>query len=198
MPMNNKFNLFWHNGYLGFRHRRDAWLKPLCSLLIKWKINASQVTGFRLFLAFSMPILLGWNYWIVVLLMAANLILDGVDGGIARMQGKTSVKGKVYDLVVDNATFLLFGLGLIFWNLVDGFWAAFYLINYLIVIFFNLQYHDLKKDGALMSKSRYVLLLAFLLLAVSGVNWFDYACVFCGMYLFIHNIFLIHLYISEL
>ena len=197
--MNNKrFKLFWHETYLSFRHKRDVWFKPLSSLLLRWKISANQVTSFRLFLAVLTPFLLGWNYWIVVVLMAFNLILDGIDGGMARMQLKSSIKGKVYDHVVDNVTFLLFVLGLIFWNIIDGFWAALYLINYLVVIFFNLQYHDLKKDGALMSKSRYILLLAFLLLTVINVNWLDYACVFCGMYLFTHNVFLIHLYISEL
>lgn len=196
--MNNQFKLFWHKIYISSRHKRDAWLKPISCFLIKLKVTPNHVTGFRLILAFLMPVLLGWNYWLVVLLMVLNLVLDGVDGAIARIQDTSSKKGKAYDLIVDTSTLVFFVLGLIFWNLADGFLAAFYAINYLVVIFFNLQYQDLKKDGVLMSKSRYFVLIAFLLLAVFGINWLDYVFVFSGIYLFVYNFFLIHFYLNDL
>lgn len=188
---------FWDGKYLDFRKVRDSWFKPVSELLLSWNITPNMLTTFRLFLAAIIPVLIGWNYWVVVILMALNLLLDAVDGSMARISKQSTYKGKLYDLITDNLTFVLFLLGLIFWRLSDGFITAFYLVNFIVAIFFGLQFQNLKEDQFVMSQSRYVLLVAFLLLAISGLNWLDYGSLLCGVYLFVCNIFLGHKLISK-
>lgn len=196
--MNNNLKLFWQTAYLKFRLQRDAFFRPLSNFLIKRRITPNQVTVFRLILALIAPVLLGWNYLAVLLLVIINLLLDGVDGSMARISGKSSVKGKVLDLLIDNTGIVLLIFGLIFWHLIDGFWAAIYLVNYLIAIFLNLQVFDFKKDGVIMFKTRHLIFVALAILVIFKLNWFDYVCLFAGIYLLVENLFLAHKLIKNL
>ena len=196
--MKESIRNFWGKTYLSFRQKRDMWLKPACDLLIKYRVSANHVTGFRLFLGLLTPMLLGWNLTVVLILMALNLLLDGIDGGIARISALSSKEGKLFDLFVDHSVFIFFVLGLVYWKLIDGFLAAFYLVNYLIIFFINFQSYNLTSEAALMSKSKYFVLIAFLVLSVFGLNWLDYSCLVAGVYLFVLNIFTVQFYIRKL
>lgn len=81
--------------------------RPFLKILTKLKISANDVTNFRLLLGlFSVYVLfyLYSFYWAGILMVLA-LMLDIVDGALARYQGTASDRGKFLDIFVDGAVY---------------------------------------------------------------------------------------------
>src|SRR5262249_37020051 len=90
---------------------------------------ANQITLFRLAVVAGMPWLFAALPWFgFVALVMALLVLDGVDGWVARSRGEASAFGAALDMETDALTIMLLGL-LLFshhlvgaWVLVAGLW----------------------------------------------------------------------------
>lgn len=85
-------------------------------LLIATKIQADQVTVamFIVGIMGAISILFGW-VWLGFFLVYFNIILDAVDGEVARYRKTFSLRGVYLDLVNHHVTPGLFFLGLTFW-----------------------------------------------------------------------------------
>lgn len=88
-------------------------VEPLISLPGLEKMTPSIITGMACVIGVMiLPLLMyGWNLY-ALLALAVSGYLDTVDGSLARLRGRTSSKGAVYDIVSDRVVEFAIILGL--------------------------------------------------------------------------------------
>jgi phosphatidylglycerophosphate synthase len=106
--------------------------KPITStlgkLFILLHISPSHLTAFRFVLLIAfLPLWIYEHYNIAVSLLAANILLDIVDGDLARMLNTDSDIRKFEDVMVDNIMVIVLPLALIWQGLISGFLGGYYL-----------------------------------------------------------------------
>ena len=111
-----------------FHEARKPITTPICRFFIFLHMNQSHVTGFRFILLVAfLPLWINAYYHIAVLLLAINIILDIVDGDLARILGRDSDIRKFEDVMVDNTMVVIFPLALIWQGLISGVLGAYYM-----------------------------------------------------------------------
>jgi len=169
---------------------RQKALGPLAHYLANHGVTALQVTLFRLLLAIPLFFMVGeWPLW-ACLLILFNFFLDSLDGVIARIQNKASLKGRVLDLCTDNFYIVPFILGLIWTNSLQPFWGAVYLVNMLLNYFMNYLRFGIEVGKFPFSFSKYFFYAALLFYAIWLINVFDLLLIFWAVFLLVDNIFL--------
>ncbi len=86
----------------GQRIRARA-LAPLLKLLSRLSISADLVTGLSLLVGLAAIVMLavGWQ-WAAVVCLVFHVLLDALDGPLARMQGTASPRGSFADTLADQ------------------------------------------------------------------------------------------------
>ncbi len=117
-----------YNGYVS-RHINRKMSEPMARLLANTKVTPNQMTwtAFGIALLSFVSFVLGQNI-IAGLLVQLSSIVDGIDGSLARLKGKTSEFGGFLDSVLDRYADILIVLGLTLWSLSQesypGIWIA--------------------------------------------------------------------------
>ncbi len=117
-----------YNGYVS-RHINRKMSEPMARLLARTKVTPNQMTwaAFGIALMSFISFILGQNI-IGGLLVQLSSIIDGIDGSLARLKGKTSEFGGFLDSVLDRYADILIVLGLTLWSLshesYPGIWIA--------------------------------------------------------------------------
>ena len=175
--------------YFGVLDWRDKYLSGMAKWLISIGITANQLTFFRLFLVIPMVLLISFNLWAVILILALNDLIDGVDGVVARKSKSSSKTGRVLDVTIDNFYVIPLVFGLIWFNQAAPFWAAFYI--YMVTVDFFLNYFRFSFDAGKFpySFSKYFVYLALLIMALGGQNYLDLMFLFWSVVLLILNVY---------
>ena len=117
-----------YNGYVS-RHINRKMSEPMARLLARTAITPNQVTwtAFGIALLSFISFILGQNI-IGGLLVQLSSIVDGIDGSLARLKGKTSEFGGFLDSILDRYADIFIVLGLTLWSLshesYPGIWIA--------------------------------------------------------------------------
>ncbi len=178
--------------YLRIRHYRDSFFSPACAFLAKHNVSAEALSYFGIFCAMGFAVAFAFNLWLALFFLILNLLLDGLDGALARFYSKPSARGAFTDITVDYVSFFIIFLTLLYFKFLDPFWGSLYLINYIVLIFLSiiLNYLEVKVFPVLKSKS--FIYFLFLLFVLSGLNWFDPVLVFFSVYMLVANSFLFY------
>lgn len=100
----------------------------LAQRLIQWGFNANQVTVIGFLIGISaLPLLAFEHYWLALLAILLNRLLDGLDGTIARLT-QTSDRGGFLDIVLDFLFYSAVPLGFALANPAENALAAAVLI----------------------------------------------------------------------
>ncbi len=119
---------FYYQIYNFFRKIRKPFTIPLAKLLQRLNISANFISNFRLFLLLGFFFLWVYDYtYISLILLTINLILDAVDGDLARNNKKASDLGHFQDLIADNFMAIVIALALIWLNLLPKFLGPYYI-----------------------------------------------------------------------
>jgi len=98
-----------------WQRKSEVWRAAIGSPFLKWAkscgLSANQVTVFRLFLAALFPLLILKTFTLALVLIAIAILLDAVDGPIARFSKTDTNQGKTIDILVDQLTFAFLALG---------------------------------------------------------------------------------------
>ncbi len=145
------------------------WTKPLLIALDKLGVSAHFVSFLSLlFGILTIPALMTGKFHLISWLIIGHAIADGLDGALARHQGKASDKGKFIDIFVGNLFVSLLVIGLIFSDLIDPTVGALYiyltlLLEVLMMIYNNSKFYKSEdwlfyaKGGALCHLSKAIL-----------------------------------------
>jgi len=111
---------------------RGKLLSPLLYVLTKAGISPSAVSYAGLFfMLFFIPALS--RPWLAVLVLGAALLMDLIDGPLARFQGNASHAGKFVDMMMDTLVFAIFMTGLAYYTYLNA------IIALLFLFFVNLS-----------------------------------------------------------
>ena len=116
---------------------RGALLRPLLLALVGWGVTPGQVTLLSLLTGLaSCPVYVWGSKSLSFLLLLAHVLLDGVDGPLARLTGRASNRGSFNDSASDQAVVTCHALALAHAG-TAGIWpAGLYLSTYGIVVCF--------------------------------------------------------------
>ena len=172
-----------YDGYIT-RHINRKASEPIAQLLAKTKLTPNQITwaAFGIAVLSFISFILGQNI-IAGLLAQFSSIVDGVDGGLARIKGMSTTFGGFLDSVLDRYADILIVLGLTLWSLSNesypGTWlAGFLAITGTICISYT-RAHIGSKHRHLFDKgfrsiaSRDMRLFLIMLGATSGQGYFS-------------------------
>lgn len=127
--MDNKKNPLYYTlaSYYRIAGFRNKMLKPLTFLLTLLKVTPNMISYSALICMSGFVFLINHNRFLAAAMLAAAVIIDNIDGPLARYQKNASDKGKFVDVCCDQITFALFMIGIIYAGLVNQTIGAVYL-----------------------------------------------------------------------
>lgn len=186
--MNTKKHRQDYKIYLFFLEWRIKILGPVAVFLLKNKLTPNFITTFRLFLVIPVILLIRDFPLIAACFILANMILDALDGVMARKAQLESVRGSIFDAVVDNFFEIPIVLALIYFNLSNSFLGSLYLVLLLINHITNYFVYGLGPGKYKFSYGKYFVYLSVLIFGISAYEIFDYVFVFWSVLFLIFNI----------
>ncbi len=122
-----------YDGYIS-KHVNRKMSEPMARLLAKTKVTPNQMTwaAFGIALLSFISFVLGYNI-IAGVLVQLSSIVDGIDGSLARLKGRTSEFGGFLDSVLDRYADILIVLGLTLWSLSHETYSGIWLVGLLAI-----------------------------------------------------------------
>jgi phosphatidylglycerophosphate synthase len=136
---------------------RGRWLAPLLRLLARLRITPNHLTLLSLFtgLAFTPAFLWGSRATSFALLLA-HLVLDGLDGPLARFIGKASNRGSFTDTMADQVVVTFSTVTLIHAGYAGAWPGGLYVFFYCMVVLFAMVRNALAIPYAWLVRPRLV------------------------------------------
>jgi len=193
--MNNsqKFTLFNSSEQQimeAFQKKKDVLLRPLLEVLVRLRVKPAQVTFWSFMSIFGFVLFYnnfaGWALTFIVL----GIILDLVDGSLARFSVVDSKSGALLDTAADNLGFFIVVLTLIYFGTVGGFLGALYVLSYVLMVVLLMTLNAAEPVAFFVFKSKYFLYLFLFIFVIFQFNFLDPFLVFCTAYMIVTNIFL--------
>lgn len=178
--------------YQRFQRMRDRFFKPVCAFLSKIGLKADHLSYFNLVLVVPFAYFLNKSPFISFGALVLSVIVDSLDGCLARYQKDENNAGALLDIAADHFVLFSFVLVLIYAKTIDGFWGAAYAVNYLLMITLVLGMRSLNLHVFPIVRSKYYLYLLWALFIFTGLSYMDIFLVFFSIYMFLTNLFLFH------
>lgn len=139
------------------RHLRNKIFDKPANLLIKLKVSPNMITSLSFLSGLVAAYFLFQNYWLFFIFGVLHLLLDGLDGVVARKANKETKLGMYLDLITDRLVNLVLLIRI-------SFFLADYYVILVIMIFFmsQLNYFVSKMKCPIMfSRTAVVIILMF-------------------------------------
>jgi phosphatidylglycerophosphate synthase len=193
MHGNNNFSVFSEEEdryYDKWKNFRDELLKPVCSLMAKYKIPVSAISYAGLLAIFPFIYFFATNPWISFVFLCVNIFMDSLDGPYSRYTHSESLKGAITDTACDHLSFLGVFFTLLYYGLMNYFWATLYILNYFLMLAFVIYCRNKKIKFFPIFRSKSFIYGFFLLMLITGFNMFNPVLVLFSVYMIITNILL--------
>lgn len=177
-------------GNKALRRLRDRIFAPVCRFFLQKGITPSMLSYGGLLMVVPFIYFFGFNPWFSFIFLLLNLFLDAVDGPLARLRGHLSVKGAMTDILCDHLSFFIIFLTFLYFGVISPFWAAVYLLNYVLLLTFVVYCRATRVKFFPVIRSKYYFYFTFFVLLLTGHNYFDPFLVLFSVYMVITNIFL--------
>jgi len=156
--------------------KRTQIMRPLAMFFVRHNVRSDTLTlaSFILLPGFFFPLFGLGHYvaaWAVLIL---SIILDGLDGPVARLGRCASDKGALADIVNDISAMVVVGIAAIQFGWAVPSLAAVYMVTYLYMIVFIIARNVLQQPFQFVFKSKYYLYFFLLLKVHTGVDVLNY------------------------
>ncbi len=121
----------------GSQALRGRWLRPLLDVLVRLRVTPNALTAASLLsgIAFC-PVLLWGDSAVAFGLLVLHLLLDGIDGPLARYTGRASSRGSFTDTMADQIVVTLSAITMIHAGHAGVWPGSLYIFLYLLVVVF--------------------------------------------------------------
>jgi len=156
-----------------FQQLRDRMLLPILKLLKKLDVSANFISYAGLFL------LTGFVYYasvkpvIASLFLISHIVLDGLDGPLARYNKRNGASGAFTDIICDHTGMAVVVLTLIGTGLVNPLIASTYIYAYTILVIFLIIRNKLGVPAKFAIRTKYYVYGLFFVYVVWSVNYFN-------------------------
>jgi len=176
--------------YAGLKKKKDILLDPITSFLAKNRIKPVWVTALSFGMVLPFIYFFKFNPWISIIFLVLNVILDGLDGSLARRQGSATGSGAVIDTTSDNLSFIVIFFTLFYYGLFNTFWGALYICNYIGMLFLAIISRGMKIQVFPIIRSRLYFYMVLFFFLFTGQNYYDQFLVLFTAYMMVTNVFL--------
>lgn len=122
------------------------------------------------------------NMIYALLFVVLHIILDNVDGTMARVSGASSNSGALVDIIVDQMVLVIGVMTLLYYGAISPFWSAIYLASYITMIFLLVILNNMGKSPTYVVRSKYLFFLTLLLDAWLNTSLMEPFLVIFGSY----------------
>ncbi len=159
---------------------RTSIFRPLNKILTAIGVNADMLSYLGVVVMVGFIFALPDNLMLAFWLLFARMIIDIMDGPLARYQKTDSDRGKFVDVLMDNLAFALFIFGVIHAGFMEGLAGAIYLfltelVVVLMIIIYNLKHKSdwffYASAGSYPYNFIYAIYILFALYAFGGNNY---------------------------
>ena len=147
---------------------------PLLKLFIKLKITANMLSYFSAILGIIATVYLWYDLRIASILLLISLLIDGMDGALARITKQNTMQGSITDCFADQITISATTIGFIAIGLLNPIIGGLYLITYPLVITFSITRNIMKKPAIYVFRPRIIVYALLWIFTLTQVNLFDY------------------------
>ncbi|MEK6231736.1 MAG: CDP-alcohol phosphatidyltransferase family protein [Luteolibacter sp.] len=148
---------------------RASLLDPLLRALSWMRVTANHITIASLLCGLAFPVAFEWVApWLAFVLLLLHVLLDGLDGPLARLQGTASNRGSFTDTMVDQIVVSVVMITMIHAGNA-GLWpGVLYIFFYLLVVTFAFIRNALKEPYSWLLRPRFIV---FIWLLVDVYLW---------------------------
>ena len=169
---------------------RDKFFYPLSCLIAKTGITPNQISLFGLVILFGFVYYIDTNLKLSLLFLVVHLLLDGLDGAVARLTKQDNTAGEVMDTFVDYT-----GMFIIVWTLglygyVDPSLGLLYVFLYVVMICLVIIRYLLRIKPRFVLRTKYIVYALFAWLVFTSQNYLNDA-------LFLFSIFMIPVIVNS-
>lgn len=147
---------------------------PLVVLLIKLKITANMISYLSAMVGLISVVFLWYNLKISAILLLISLVIDGIDGSVARKTKKNNLKGAVTDCFADQITISASTIGFIAIGILNPIIGGIYLVLYPILIIFSVVRNIFNFPSSYILRPRIIVYGTFVFYIFSLINLLDY------------------------
>ncbi len=194
MNVSMKVNIFSkeeESTYRWFQKYRDDLFLPLSKKLAELGVLPNHLSYLGAFMIVPFIFFFASNPWLSAICLTLNVLLDCLDGPLARFSHRATDHGALVDLICDYGSFTGVFFTLVFYGLMTPFWAIFYFVQYGLMLYLVTYCRSKNIKFFPVVRSKYYVYLILLWLLITGINWFDPFLVLFGVYMAATNIFLI-------
>lgn len=141
---------------------RARLLGPLLELLVKWKVNANHLTFLSLVMGLGACVAVYYSKPMFLFLLLLHVLIDGLDGPLARKIGMASPKGSFTDTMADQIVIAASTIVLIHLNVISPIPGGAYLFVYTMVIAFSMVRNAMNIPYSWLVRPRFVVYLWFI------------------------------------
>lgn len=169
---------------------RESLFGPFAGYLANLGITPTILSYTGLFMIVPFLYFFASNPWLSFFFLLLNMIMDGLDGVVARFMKVDSNKGAFVDFAFDYTFFIIVFFTFVFYGLMNPFWSALYILNYIIMqgLIIFAFYNKIKLFPVIRSK--YIVYFFFFIWVISGFNLLNWLVVLMSVYMIVTNIFI--------
>jgi len=147
---------------------------PIVKACAKIGITANMISYTSAALGVAATVYLWYDIKVAAILLLVSLMLDGVDGSVARDQKPPKLAGSITDCFCDQIVISATTIGFIATGLLDPVIGGLYLIGYPLLITFSILKNIINKPNVYVFRPRIIVYASFWLYVFAGINYMDY------------------------
>jgi phosphatidylglycerophosphate synthase len=160
-----------------FKEGRTKFFMPICRILMRLGITANAISYFLLFILIGFIYFVESNPILACVFLLAHVLLDALDGPLARLMKQDGNSGAFTDILCDHTGMAVVIITLIYVNLVSPFLAAIYIYLYTIMIIFVIVRNKMKIPAKLIFRTKYYMYILYGIWAFFNVNYLDHGLI---------------------
>jgi len=168
---------------------RNRFFHPLLVTLDKLGVTPDIISFLSLLCMVGFVYFVPTNMLVALIFIIPHIVLDGIDGCLARYQGSASNAGALTDIFVDQIGLVVAILALIYYGMIDPFWSAWYMAMYMIMIMFLVLLNRLGSPIRFAFRSKYFFYLVLLIDLYVVRDIVPPFLALFAIYMTIHNIY---------
>jgi len=182
--MSKKYSDAWSPTERSLKYKMEKMkeyvLGPLASLLVKLGITASMISYLSGIFGILSAIYIFFDIKIAFFLLIFSLLLDGLDGTIARKENSIDTKGIFIDCFNDQITITATSMAFAGIGILSPPLAVLYSTTYPVLIIFSILRNRLKIPNKYVFRPRLIIFLFFGLYVFTSINLLNEVVLICS------------------
>jgi|GEM_PF-2392841 len=147
---------------------------PIVKTCAKFGITANMVSYVSAAIGIASAVYVWYDMKISAILLLISLLLDGVDGAVARDQNPPKLPGSITDCFCDQLVISSTTIAFIATGLLDPVIGGLYLVGYPLLITFSILKNIINKPNIYVFRPRIIVYIGFWIFVIFGKNYMDY------------------------